>query len=53
MSFNKDQDYWANIFVTPDFLSVETYSGLGMTGRDPLFSPRLLQPDVDDKSLGE
>lgn len=24
-----------------------------MTGRDPLFSPRLLQPDVDDKSLGE
>ena len=53
MAFNKDQDYWANIFVTPDFFSVETYSGLGMTGRDPLFSPRLLQPDVDDKSLGE
>lgn len=53
MKFNKDQDYWANTFVTNEFLSVETYSGLGMTGRDPLFPSRLLLPDVDDKSLGK
>lgn len=52
MAFNKDQDYWANTFVTNEFLSVETYSGLGMTGRDSLFPSRLLQPDIDDQSLG-
>jgi len=53
MKFNKDQNFWANAFVTNEFLSIETYSGLGMTGRDPLFPSRLLLPDVDDKSLGE
>ncbi|MEA9393596.1 contact-dependent growth inhibition system immunity protein [Acerihabitans sp. TG2] len=53
MKFNKDQDYWANTFVTNEFLNVETYSGLGMTGRDPLFPSHLLLPDVDDKSLGK
>ncbi|HEY4468701.1 MAG TPA: contact-dependent growth inhibition system immunity protein [Klebsiella sp.] len=53
MKFNKDQDYWANAFVTNEFLNIETYSGLGMTGRDPLFPSHLLLPHIDDKSLGE
>ncbi|WP_313656403.1 contact-dependent growth inhibition system immunity protein [Pantoea sp.] len=53
MKFNKDQDYWANAFVTTEFFNVETYSGLGMTGRDALFPSHLLLPDVDDKSLGD
>lgn len=53
MQFNQEQDYWANVFTTHDFLSVETYSGLGRTGRDPLFPCHLLTPDVDDGRLGE
>jgi len=53
MKFNKDQDYWANAFVTNEFLNIETYSGLGMTGRDPSFPSPLLLLDIDDKSLGE
>lgn len=53
MEFNKDQDYWANAFVTNDFLNIETYSGLGITRRDPLFPSRLLPLDIGDKSLGE
>ncbi|BBV76750.1 hypothetical protein STW0522RAO56_28040 [Raoultella planticola] len=53
MTFNKDQDYWANVFVTKEFLSVETYSGLGMTANDPLFPSHLLPVDVDDQCLGE
>ena len=53
MKFNKDQDYWANAFVTNEFLNIETYSGLGMTGGDALFQSHLLQPDVDDKIPGE
>ncbi|WP_336699279.1 contact-dependent growth inhibition system immunity protein [Pantoea dispersa] len=53
MKFNKDQDYWANVFATQEFLSIETYSGLGMTGRDSLFSPHILPPDADDQSIGE
>ncbi|EHL4433064.1 CdiI family contact-dependent growth inhibition immunity protein [Salmonella enterica] len=52
MEFNKDQDYWVNVFVTNEFWDVETYSGLGMTGRDPLFPSRLLLTDVDDEILG-
>lgn len=53
MKFNKDQDYWANAFSTNEFLVIETYSGLGMTGRDPLYPSHLLLPHIDDKSLGE
>lgn len=53
MKFNQDQDYWANVFVTKEFFNVETYSGLGMTGRDDLFPSHLLPTDVDDQSLGE
>lgn len=53
MEFNKDQDYWANVFATQAFLSVETYSGLGMTGMDPLFPSHLLSPDANDQSIGE
>lgn len=53
MEFNKDQDYWANVFVTDEFLCIDTYSGLGMTGRDPIFPSHLLPPNADDKSVGE
>lgn len=53
MVFNQNQDYWANVFVTDEFLCVDTYSGLGMTGRDPLFPSHLLPPNADDISIGE
>lgn len=53
MEFNKDQDYWANVFITEEFYSVETYSGLGMTARDPLFPSHLLQPDASAHDIGE
>ncbi len=42
MTFNKDQDYWVGIFCTPEFVSIETYSGLGMVAMDPLFPPSLI-----------
>ncbi|CNH16737.1 Protein of uncharacterised function (DUF1436) [Yersinia aldovae] len=51
--FNTGQDYWVSVSSTKDFVSVDTYSGLGMVGRDPLFPPHLLSPDADDKSIGE
>lgn len=53
MEFNRDQDYWANVFATQAFLSVETYSGLGMTGMDPLFPSHLLSSDADEQNIGE
>jgi len=53
MKFNEHQDYWANAFVTREFLNIETYSGLGMTGMDPLFPSRLLSPDENDQRIGE
>lgn len=53
MKFNEDQDYWANVFVTNEFLNIDTYSGLGRVGRDPLFPTHLLPPDTDDHCLGE
>ncbi|PHM35525.1 contact-dependent growth inhibition system immunity protein [Xenorhabdus szentirmaii] len=53
MKFNQDQDYWVNIYSTGEFISVETYSGFGRVGADPLFPPHLLSPDTDDKRLGE
>ncbi|WP_145582778.1 contact-dependent growth inhibition system immunity protein [Yersinia thracica] len=51
--FNKNQDYWVSVYSTKEFLSVETYSGLGRVRRDPLFPSHLLPPDADDKSIGE
>lgn len=53
MKFNKDQDYWANVFVTNEFLLIETQSGLGRVRTDPEFSPHLLQSDADDQCIGE
>ncbi|WP_336277539.1 contact-dependent growth inhibition system immunity protein [Cronobacter dublinensis] len=53
MTFNKDQDYWVCIFSTPDFIIIETYSGLGMVARDPLFPPHLLSPESDDETIGK
>ncbi|ALB63003.1 hypothetical protein AFK62_11035 [Cronobacter condimenti 1330] len=53
MIFNKDQDYWAGIFCTPEFISIETYSGLGMVAVDPLFPSHLLSPESDDETIGK
>lgn len=53
MKFNKEQDYWANVFITKEFLCVVTYSGLGMTGIDTLFPSRLLSPEENDQNIGE
>ena len=53
MTFNKDQDYWVCIFCTAEFISIETYSGLGMIAMDPLFPPHLLSPESDDESIGK
>ncbi|MDT3664599.1 contact-dependent growth inhibition system immunity protein [Cronobacter dublinensis] len=53
MTFNKDQDCWVCIFCTPEFISIETYSGLGRVSRDPLFTPHLLSPESDDESIGK
>lgn len=53
MELKKEQDYWVGVYCTNDFLSIETNSGLGRVRRDPLFSPHLLPPDADDKSVGE
>ncbi len=52
MKFKKNQDYWANVFLTNEFLLIETQSGLGMVATDPLFPPHLLQPDSDNQSVG-
>lgn len=52
MIFNKDQDYWASVYSTKEFLSIETDSGLGRVRGDPLFPPHLLRPDTDDKIIG-
>ena len=43
---------WAESFSNGDFISVETYSGRGMTGRDPEGSQHLLEPDANDEALG-
>lgn len=53
MKFNQDQDYLASVYCTTDFLSIETYSGLGRVRADPLFPPYLLPPDANDETIGE
>lgn len=53
MEFNQDQDYWASVYYTKEFLCIDTYSGLGRAGRDPVFPSRLLSPDAEDELVGE
>lgn len=53
MNFNQDQDYWVSVYSTADFLSIETYSGLGLVGTDSLFPPYLLSPDTNDETIGK
>ncbi|EKY3243185.1 CdiI family contact-dependent growth inhibition immunity protein [Cronobacter dublinensis] len=53
MTFNKVQDYWAGVYSTKEFISIETYSGLGMVAMDPLFPPHLLSPESDDETIGK
>lgn len=53
MTFNKDQDYWASVYYTQEFLCVDTYSGLGRVGKDPAFPSNLLPSRADDQSVGD
>lgn len=53
MKFNLNQDYWANVFITNAFLCIDTYSGLGMIGRDPLYPSHLLSLDAEEGLIGE
>ncbi|MGV8004082.1 contact-dependent growth inhibition system immunity protein [Photorhabdus temperata subsp. temperata] len=53
MMFIENQDYRARAYMTDKFLGIDTYSGLGRSGRDPIFPSHLLLPDADDKSIGE
>ena len=53
MKFNQDQDYWANVFATNEFLLIETESGLGRVRTDPLFPPHFLISNADDHYIGE
>ena len=52
MTFNKNQDYWACVHATELFICIETMSGLGLVGTDPLFSSHLLSPAADARLLG-
>lgn len=53
MEFNQDQDYWVSVYCTKEFLCIDTYSGLGRVGRDPVYPSRLLPPDAEDELVGE
>lgn len=53
MQFNQEQDYWASVYYTKEFLCIDTYSGLGRVGRDPVYPSRLLSPDAEDELVGE
>ncbi|HEN3577714.1 TPA: contact-dependent growth inhibition system immunity protein [Yersinia enterocolitica] len=53
MKFTKNQDYWVSCYCNKEFLLIETLSGLGRFGSDPLFPPHLLPPDTDDQTIGE
>lgn len=53
MKFNQGQDYWASCYCTNKFLCIDTYSGLGRVGRDPMFPSRLLLPDAGYEIIGE
>lgn len=52
MEFNQDQDYWASVYYTKEFLCIDTYSGLGRAARDSVFPSRLLPPDAEDELVG-
>ncbi|WP_456311304.1 contact-dependent growth inhibition system immunity protein [Serratia proteamaculans] len=52
MEFNQDQDYWASVYYTKEFLCIDTYSGLGRVARDSVFPSRLLPPDAEDELVG-
>jgi len=49
---SQTRQYWASAKSNGDFICVETYSGLGLTGRDPAGNQHLLQLDVGDDVLG-
>lgn len=53
LKFNQDQTQWVEISVTDLFICIDTFSGLGLVGRDPLFPSHLLPPDADDECIGK
>lgn len=53
MKFTSGKDYWASCYCTNEFLLIETQSGLGMVGADPLYPLHLLQPDADEHTIGK
>lgn len=53
MKFNRDQHYWASCYCTDKFLLIETQSGLGMVGSDPLFPSHLLKKNAENECVGE
>lgn len=50
---NDEQCFWAGALFNGVFFCVETYSGLGLIGRDLLGAQHLLGPDSEDEELGE
>jgi CDI immunity protein len=45
--------WWANVFMTPTFIKVVTYSCCGLSSQDPLFKPILLSGVTSDTVLGQ
>ncbi|MCC8374950.1 MULTISPECIES: contact-dependent growth inhibition system immunity protein [Photorhabdus] len=53
MNIDFDQGLNAGVKFNGDFYSIQTYSGNGLLGVDPLGSEYLLQPVASDQELGK
>jgi hypothetical protein len=53
MSFNENQNYWAEALLNNEFLLIETLSGLGLVRKDHDVPSQILPLDADDKTIGE
>jgi hypothetical protein len=53
LEFNEGQDYYVYTKETDKFLSIRTYSGLGRFVADYTIPSNLLNPNTDNKTLGE
>lgn len=52
MTFNENQDYWADFNANEKALIIQTQSGLGLTAIDYLYPPRIFPLDTDNETLG-
>ena len=52
MTFNKEQDYWAELQANEKALIIQTYSGCGLIAVDRLYPPYILPLDADNETLG-